>query len=172
MRKSLALLLLLLSSNAQADVRNPVAFIGQYVFNAIFGAPLSTDSNGQLISGITGGKIANATADTSTTSTALMVGMTVTPPAGTYQLVFSTDVNSGSAGSIVTLGTFVGGTLSEQIKVMPFAGGTLTVGNQRIGISINDEVVVNGSQAITIQWSSSTAGLTSAAKRMTYTRRL
>lgn len=111
---------------------------------------------------------ATSSATAGTGADAVLTGMTITPVAGTYMAWFSCDLNSGSAGAVLSLSIYVGGTQKSDSlrKVMPFAGGTLTSGSQRVGVATNGLVTVNGSQAITIEWSASSGTVTAAARTL------
>lgn len=148
-------------------------FIGKPVLGSVVDAPLSADANGALVSGIIHSEISSTSSTTTNSGTdALMNSMTTTPASGTYLVIFSTDLNSPSGGAIVTLSFYVGGTqnANSQRKVMPFAGGTLTAGNQRVGISLNQILTVNGSQAIEVRWSTSAGTITAANRTMNLVR--
>lgn len=120
------------------------------------------------------GPIANsvntATPSTSTTSTATISGITTTLTTGNYLVWFDCDINSATGGSVVTIGIYVNGaqTTNSQRKFMPFAGGTLTAGNQRITASVHDLITVSGSQTVDVRWSSSSAGMTTAESCMSW----
>lgn len=155
------------------SVHNPVIFIGEAVLGGIPGAPLSEDSNGLVANGLANTEVsATASATAGTGADALLTGMTITPVSGTYLVWFSTDINSAGAGIVVSVSIYVGGSQKADSlrKIMPFAGGTLTVGNQRVGVSTNGVVTVNGSQAIEIRWSASSGAPTSAARTMNILR--
>lgn len=111
---------------------------------------------------------ATASATAGTGADALLTGMTSTPPAGSYFVSFSCDLNSPTAGVVISVSIYVGGVQKSDSlrKIMPFAGGTLTVGNQRVGASTNGVVTVNGSQAIEIRWSASAGAPTAADRTM------
>lgn len=112
---------------------------------------------------------ASATASASAPGTdTLLAGMTLTPLAGRYLVWFSCDLNSTAAGDVVSISIYVGGVQKADSlrKVMPFAGGTLTSGSQRVGVDTNGLVTVNGSQAIEIRWSTSAGAPTAAARTL------
>lgn len=111
---------------------------------------------------------ATASATAGTGADALLTGMTSTPPAGSYFVSFSCDVNSATSGVVVSVSIYVGGTQKADSlrKIMPFAGGTLTAGSQRAGVVTNGVVTVNGSQAVEIRWSASAGAPTAAARTM------
>lgn len=155
------------------SVINPVLFIGEAVLGAVSGAPLSSDANDLLISGITHGEASAAGSATAPTGAdTLIAGMTLTPVAGTYLVWFSCDLNSVNAGAVVSVSIYVGGIQKADSlrKVMPFAGGTLTSGSQRVGIATNGLVTVNGSQAIEMRWSTSSNAPTAADRTMNILR--
>lgn len=152
--KSRFYLFLLASSIAHAEVKNPVAFIGQAVLGATAGAPLSTDTNAQLVSGISNSE-ATATGTITTTSTTdvLMASMTLTPVSGTYLAMGSTCVDHSAQSVTVTVSLYVGGTLkadSARPTVPRFNG----VGANTLSpcVATQGIVTVNGSQAIEIRW--------------------
>lgn len=155
-------------------VVNPVLFIGEAVLGGISGAPLSSDANDLLVSGITHGEAsatASATAPTGTDT--LIAGMTTgNIPAGTYLVWFSSDLNSANAGAVVSVSFYVGGVQKADSlrKVMPFAGGTLTSGSQRVGVATNGLVTVNGSQAVEVRWSTSSNAPTAADRTLNWIR--
>lgn len=155
-------------------VVNPVLFIGEAVLGGIAGAPLSADANDLLVSGITHGEAsatASATAPTGTDT--LIAGMTTgTLAVGTYMIWFSCDLNSVNAGVVISISIYVGGVQKADSlrKVMPFAGGTLTSGSQRVGVATNGLVTVNGSQAVEIRWSTSSNAPTAAGRTLNWIR--
>lgn len=122
--------------------------------------PLPTDTHLEVSA------TASATAPASTD--ALLAGMTSTPASGTYLAWFSCDLNSGSAGAVVSVSFYVGGTQKADSlrKIMPFAGGTLTSGNQRVGVALNGLITVTGSQTIEVRWSASSGTVTAAGRTM------
>lgn len=155
------------------SVINPVLFIGEAVLGSTLGAPLSTSATGLLTSGISNTEVsATASATAGTGADTLLTSMTITPVSGTYLVWFSCDVNSATSGVVVSVSIYVGGVQKADSlrKLMPFAGGTLTAGSQRIPVSTNGEVTVNGSQAIEIRWSASAGAPTAAARTMNILR--
>lgn len=177
MRLGLLLIAVLLSSSpARADVRNPVAFIGEYVFNAIFGAPLSVDANGQLQSGIPDGGAYNDSNFTCTTTDQVITGVTIAaPPAGTmYEITMSGDVNGPTSGQAVSIHFESNGaaTTHGALKFTPFAGGTLTFGSQRIPFSKSIITSLNGTSPLEVWCSTSTGTATTANVALIYARHL
>lgn len=149
------------------SLKNFVMFIGQQIFSATAGAPLSADANGQLVSGISMTEV-TATADTTTTSTTdvLINSMTITPVAGTYFIWFSTTVDHSAQSVAVVCSLYVGGTLqaaSVRGPVPRFNG--IGANSLTPCVAINDNAVVNGSQAIEIRWK--TASGTATAHQRT-----
>lgn len=150
-----------------ADIKNPVAFIGQAVLGATVGAPLAVDANGLLVSGLTSTEV-SATADATTTSTTdvLMTSMTITPAAGTYKIAFSTCVDHSAQSVAVVMSIYIGGTLqAESVRAPVPRFNALGANSLNPCVSINGIEVVNGSQAIEIRWK--TASGTATAHQRT-----
>lgn len=118
----------------------------------------------------TNGEVDDTSSANITTTDGQVGTMTVTPPAGNYLVWFTADFNSPTSGIVVTLKTHIGGVDGNQVKFMPFAGGTLTAGSQRVVGSVIDRVTVNGSQAIQIFASTSSGTVACANKCMMYLR--
>lgn len=155
------------------SVFNPSIFLGEQSFGTTPGAPLSTDSNNQVTSGINAIEVSGTASITAGTGAdALMTGMTITAVAGTYLVVFSCDLNSATAGAATSFSIYLGGTQVPQSirKVAPFDGGTLSVAAARCGVAINALCTVNGSQAIEIRWSASNGTNTAAARTLNMVR--
>lgn len=112
---------------------------------------------------------ASATAPVSTD--ALMTGMTLTPVAGTYLVMFSSDINSAVAGATISVSIYVGGVQKADSlrKYIPLSGGLLS-GAGRAAAATNGIVTVNGSQAVEIRWSTSNSGPTTAARTLNLLR--
>lgn len=165
-------LLAIFGTKAIARVENPLVFVGEIVRGGVLGSPLITDANGKVASGLIAAEISSSSASSCTTGAGTLNGMTVTPAAGTYLVIFSSDFNSPTAGLIITLQYDVGGSGLgvSQRKFMPFAGGTLTVGNQRITAGLNSIITVTGSQAITVNCVTSTGTATTASMQLDYVR--
>lgn len=167
---------LLLSSPSFAGLNQFVTerniFSGEVASNLTPGAPLSVSSTGKVTTGISNGEVGSGTASTCTTTAGTLNGMTVTPVAGTYLVLFSSDFSSANAGITVTLEFQVAATLwpFSQRKFSPFAGGTLTSGSQRIPASLNSIIVVNGSQAITVNCQMSANSASTASMALDYVR--
>ncbi len=109
-----------------------------------------------------------ATASTTTTSGSdvLISGMTLTPAAGTYFVIFSTGLTSSSSTADVAISIYVNNAIishSERVTQPSFSagglGGTPAI---RIPTETHAVVTVNGSQAIEARWrtSNGTAGCT------------
>lgn len=163
----------LLICPAFADVKNPVAFIGQAVLGSTAGAPLSVDTNSQLVSGITNASV-NATTTTTTTSTAspstaVIASMTETPVAGTYYVNFCSSFQSNANNINVLFSIFAGGTKinGTEMSTTPQIQGGLTPSlNQRLPGCTTGFATVNGAQAIEIRWHVSAAGTATAGERI------
>lgn len=119
---------------------------------------------------ITGEVSATASITAGTGADTLMTGMTVTPIQGIYLVWFSCDITCSTAGAATSVSIYVGGTQKGDSlrKVAPFDGGTLSVGNARCGVATNGIVTVNGSQAITIEWSASSGTNTAGPRTLNY----
>lgn len=104
-----------------------------------------------------------SSATTTSSTDALLSGMTVTPAAGKYLVMFNTDFNSNSAGAAITFSYYVGGTqvAVTQRKIIPFDGGALSAAAARGMGTLQSVITVNGSQAIEVQWSTSGGTATS-----------
>lgn len=157
----LVLALLFLSLTAEARIDNPRMFIGEKIFNATVGAPLSADANGQLVSGTSNTEV-SATANTTTTSTTdvLLNAMTITPVAGTYMVLFSTSMSASTGNQTTQFSIYVGGVqkadsvrLSNPGNATGLLGLTFTPGEEVAGTQ--GVVTVNGSQAIAIEYHTS-----------------
>lgn len=149
-------------------ILNSTLFAGEQSFGTTAGAPLSTsNASNQLVSGIINAEV-SATASVTASGTATVItGMTTTPVAGTYLVVFSTVCTSASSASTTTFYLGVGGTQKADSTrtVSPFAGGTLSATSASCGVTINGIVTVNGSQAIAIYWSSTNTTLVTVTDR-------
>jgi hypothetical protein len=93
------------------------------------------------------------TTSTATSPPAIMTGMTMTPPAGSYLVIFSTWLTESNGNTTVSIGIVVGGTLkADSVRTtVPFCGALGAV-NSGIQTGTNGIVTVNGSQAIAIGW--------------------
>lgn len=97
---------------------------------------------------------ATATATTTSTSDVLMTGMTVTPIAGTYFVMFTGVVQQAGAGQSATVSIYNAG-VQDTASVRdfaPFDGGTLSAGNASCVCATQGVYTVNGSQVIQIEW--------------------
>lgn len=111
-----------------------------------------------------------ATANATTTSgtDALMTGMTMTPAAGTYLVLFNTDINSNSAGAAISFSFYVAGSqiTTSLRKISHFDGGTLSAGSARGQACLQELITVTGSQAVEVRWSTSSGTATAAARSL------
>lgn len=136
-------------------IYNPSIFQGEQSFGTTAGAPLSTDVNNQLISGISNSQV-TATANATTTSgtDAVINTMTITPVAGTYLAMFSAVIQQAGAGQSVTISIYSGGTqdATSVRDFAPFDGGTLSATSASCCAFTHGVYTVNGSQAIAVEW--------------------
>ena len=135
-------------------VKGSVLFSGQYVLGVTDGAPLSTNSTGGLVSGITYSEATATTAATTTSTTdVVMTSMTITPVAGTYLVIFSGWFGQSASGDQIIFSIYYGTTQkTDSIRnIQPF-NNAIGGANQNIAASTNSIVTVNGSQAIAIEW--------------------
>lgn len=97
---------------------------------------------------------ATSNATTTSGSDVLMTGMTVTPIAGTYLVMFSAVVQQAGAGQSVTLSIYNNGVQDTPSvrDFAPFDGGTLSAGSASCVAATQGVYTVNGSQTIAIQW--------------------
>jgi len=114
------------------------------------------------VQGLYNGEIQLTSNVTTTSGTAAVItGLTVTPPAGTYHVNFSGWFTHSTGNATVTLSVYAGGTQNAgSVRTfMPFSG---SVGSANNGLTAgtNAIVTVNGSQTITIEWLTSAATAT------------
>jgi len=136
-------------------------FNGQYIFNITDGAPLIS-SGSVLSSGLYNTEVSSSSALSISTTLSVLGGATVTPPAGTYLVVFSCNFTASSAGgNVITTQLYVGGTAQADTKrqVTPLSSGALST-FQYMGSSLNKIVTVNGSQAIAVEAQTSAGTVT------------
>lgn len=137
-------------------VQNPVIFKGEQAFGTTAGAPLSTDANNKVTSGIPTSTV-NATANATTTSTTdvAMTTMTLTPVAGTYLVLFSGTFSGNQNNANITFSIYSGGTLvtgTPMVCTPQIQGGVTPSLNMNMPGSTSCYVTVNGSQAIEVRW--------------------
>lgn len=169
------LLLLMIGDSAHAMVNNPSVFVGEKIFGGSAGQPLSIDTAGTHVAvGLPYYNLVSSTASSCTTTNGTLNGMSGTPAAGTYLATFSADFSSPTSGLIVTLQLAVAGTLSagSQRKFMPFAGGSLTAGSQRVVAGTTSIITVNGAQTVAVQCQTSTGTATTASMELDLVRLL
>lgn len=100
----------------------------------------------------------NVTAASNATTTsgtdAVMTGMTTTPIAGTYLVIFTGVIQQNISGDTITISIYTGGTqdTTSIMTAAPFAGGTLTAGQASVPFVTHGVYTVNGSQAIALEW--------------------
>lgn len=150
-------------------------FLGEVASNLVPGAPLSVSSTGKVQSGIPSGAAYNDANFTCTTTDQVITGVSIAaPPAGNYRIAMAGDVNSATSGITVTLHFESNGaaTTHGQLKFMPFAGGTLTAGNQRAVFAKSILTTFNGTNAFELWCSTSTGTVTTANVALIYSREL
>lgn len=104
-------------------------------------------------------EISGTSTVTSTTGTdALITGMTITPPSGTYLVTFSGSFSYGAGGANTQqIAIYVANTL----KADSLRQAVTTANTTKFQVmATNGQVTVNGSQAIEIWWSGSQSGQT------------
>lgn len=171
----LAIIVIIIFANlSHAKIENPRIFQGEQSLGTVAGAPLSTDTNNQVTSGISNIIVSSTVASTCTTTDGTLNSMTTTPVAGTYLVIFGSDFNSTGSGIVVTLTYNVGGSnvTVTQRRFMPFAGGTLTAGSQRVQQALNAIITVNGAQAIAVHCSTSSSTVSTASMELDLVRLL
>lgn len=99
---------------------------------------------------------------TTSTTDVLLTGMTITPVAGTYLVIFSTWLTHSQGNQSITMSLYVGGVQNTgSIRLaIPFVGALSAI-TQDMPLSTNAIVTVNGSQAIAVDWHT-TAGTATA----------
>lgn len=115
----------------------------------------SSFSNGPYtLSASTSGNVTSSSATYANIS-----GMTLTPPAGTYLIIFSGNTSATNTGNGET-GTFqlaVGGTqVSNSRMTVTDVYALLGTNTVAGGNTLSSVVTVNGSQAVTVQFAAST----------------
>lgn len=96
----------------------------------------------------------NTITTTSATDT-LMTGMTLTPVAGNYLVLFSASLRGGNDDSSITGSIYAGGTFqagSQRQVVANVSGGLSNPNTNTVSITSFSVVTVNGSQAIEGRW--------------------
>lgn len=163
---------------SQGRVENPLIFIGELVKGGVNGAPLITDLNGKVAQGILRGEVDVDGSINCTTTDAVVTGVTIAGAslagAGTYEITMSGDVNSPTGGLVATLHFETNGatTAHGQIKIQPFAGGTLTSGSQRMGYAKTMQVSLDGTNPLSVFCQTSTGTATVANSVLTFKRLL
>jgi len=140
------------------SIRNPIAFIGEYVLGATAGAPLSVNSTGGLQSGLPIYSTGEITASATTTSStpALLTSTTITPPAGTYWVWFDGTVQTTTGGNSITVYIYIGTSATGSQRTIQFPTATLIDSGYPFFIGVQGfNITVNGSQAINIYWGTS-----------------
>lgn len=111
-------------------------------------------------------------ATTTSTTDVLMTGMSVTPIAGTYLVIFSAVVQQAGAGQSVTCSIYSGG-VQDTASIRdfaPFDGGTLSSGSASCCCATQGVYTVNGAQVIQIDWHVSGSTATVFQRNLTLVR--
>lgn len=176
---TLAALVIMTHSPAQAGWDHFVSqvniFLGETASNLVAGAPLSVSLTGKVQSGIPDGSAYNDANFTCTTTDQVITGVSIAaPPAGNYRIAMAGDVNSATGGTVVTIHfeSNAASTTHGQLKFMPFAGGTLTSGSQRIPFSKDILTTLNGTSPLEVWCSTSAGTVTTANVSLVYSRDL
>lgn len=158
-----------------AELINPVGFIGQSILGSTVGAPLTVDSNFGLVSGQSTTTFVKTTGAITTTSATdvTMTSITLTPPAGTWQVQFCTTFTHSANNATISYSVYAGGVqdAASEMKATPTVQGGVTpsLPSSPPSCTIGEEIV-NGSQAIDIRWRTSGATATSTNRYMIITR--
>lgn len=148
-------------------------FSGETAVNLTVGAPLSVSSTGKVTTGIANSSVYVNGNFTCTTTDQVVTGATIAAPvAGTYLVSMSGDINSAVGGVVATVHIENNGAANTNgnIKTMPFAGGTLTAGNQRVPFAKTIITALNGTNAIEVWCSTSSNTVTVANTALTIVR--
>lgn len=109
------------------------------------------------------GATASGSITTTSTTDVLMTGMTTTPPAGTYVVLFGTSVTHSTNGATITGSIYAGGVQApESERTAQPRSGNNTFQMMLFTWAI---VTVNGSQAIEGRWRTSAATATAPLRR-------
>lgn len=115
-----------------------------------------------------------ATANATTTSgtNALLTGMTITPAAGTYLVMFSGSMNLNAAGSTGSMSLYVAGAqITHTVRNSSvFDGGALSATSATGAIALQHIATVTGSQVVQIEWSVSSGTATCGPRTLTLLR--
>lgn len=98
---------------------------------------------------------------TTSATDVVLTGMTVTPPAGTYLVIFGAWLTHNVGNATVTISIYIGGVQNTASirTTLPFSGAVGSA-NNGMTTSTNAIVAVNGSQAIALEWHTSSATAT------------
>lgn len=165
------LLLLLMTSVAYGNVKNPVGFIGQTILGAMEGEPLTVDSNFGLVSGLptpTFVGVAGSTTVATSASYATLASLTISPLAGTYQVHCRTSIAHTTNNAAVLMAVHVAGTIvADSVATgTPFIQGGVTP-SLAVPMTLysNTETTITTGQAITCAWRTSAGTASSTPTR-------
>jgi hypothetical protein len=174
MRNKFALLCIIIQG-LQSALASPNVFVthtnifsGEVASGLTDGAPLVVSSTGKITTGINFNEI-TSTSNVTTTSASdvAFTGITYTPVAGTWQCIFSTWLTHSSGNATITMSYYIGGVQNAASvrTIIPFVGALSAI-TQDIPITMHGIFAVNGSQAIAIEWHTSTG--TATAHQQTF----
>lgn len=153
-------------------IHNPSLFQGEQSFGTTIGAPLATDANNQLISGLTTFTISSTSTTTTTSATqGALSAMTITPGAGTYWVTFNTSVQSTAGGNSITMGIYANGVLQGETQNIQFPTATLIDTGYPFFIGLHyPTATVAAGQTIIIEWSTNGGTATCLNRRLSLLR--
>lgn len=105
----------------------------------------------------------NTTTTTTSGSDVLISGMTFTPEAGRYFIIFSTHCSTNFNNATVTFSLYMGGSMinGSERAVIPRTGVLTSFSDGRMVVVCHSLISVNGSQAIQARWRRSSGTATS-----------
>lgn len=160
-------ILLLTSVNTFADVKNPVAFIGQFVLGSDVSEPLFTDANNALVSGEPGTTYFQNTNSITTASTTYvnMTDLVSGSLTGTYQVQCRTSVThaTNNADIFIAVGLATANVANTIAQARPFIQGGVTPSlSVPMTLATFGEVTA-AAQAISCMWRTTAGTATSPA---------
>lgn len=114
-----------------------------------------------------------SSATTTSGTDAVLTAMTVTPTiAGTYLVLFNTDISSNAAGAAVTISYYQAAAqvTGTQRKIIPFDGGTLSATSARGIAALQHLISFTGSNSVSVEWSMSNGTATASQRTLTACR--
>lgn len=98
----------------------------------------------------------------------VVTGMTITPAAGSYLVLFSTFLRHSNGNATINMSIYVGGVqvATSNRQAIPFVGALSAI-TQSMPLAINEWITVDGTQAIDVRWKTSTGTATAGAGTFT-----